>query len=92
MQATVGENLGTRSKKVITDTVQTLAGGSFAPLSVLLVEPCPKPQPRVPGLPDEAFIRGKTPMTKQEVRAAALAAGRCPPLIPCGMSVPERAA
>ena len=42
-------------------------------LSVLLVEPCPKPQPRVPGLPDEAFIRGKTPMTKQEVRAAALA-------------------
>lgn len=73
MQATVGENLGTPQQKVITDTVQTLAGGSFAPLSVLLVEPCPKPQPRVPGLPDEAFIRGKTPMTKQEVRAAALA-------------------
>ena len=73
VQATVGENLGTPQQKVITDTVQTLAGGSFAPLSVLLVEPCPKPQPRVPGLPDEAFIRGKTPMTKQEVRAAALA-------------------
>ena len=73
VQATVGENLGTPQQKVITDTVQTLACGSFAPLSVLLVEPCPKPQPRVPGLPDEAFIRGKTPMTKQEVRAAALA-------------------
>ena len=27
----------------------------------------------MPGLPDEAFIRGKTPMTKQEVRAAVLA-------------------
>ncbi len=43
VQATVGENLGTPQQKVITDTVQTLAGGSFAPLSVLLVEPCPKP-------------------------------------------------
>ena len=73
VRATVGENLGTPQQKLIADTVQTLAGGSFAPLSVLLVEPCPKPQPRVPGLPDEAFIRGKTPMTKQEVRAAVLA-------------------
>lgn len=45
VQATVGENLGTPQQKVITDTVRTLAGGSFAPLSVLLVEPCPKPQP-----------------------------------------------
>lgn len=73
VRATVGENLGTPQQKLIADTVQTLAGGSFAPLSVLLVEHCPKPQPRVPGLPDEAFIRGKTPMTKQEVRAAVLA-------------------
>ena len=69
VQATVGENLGTPQQRLITDTVQALAGGSFAPLSVLLVEPCPKPQPRVPGLPDEAFIRGKTPMTKRDVRA-----------------------
>ncbi|MFR9066764.1 MAG: hypothetical protein ACLVJH_07355 [Faecalibacterium prausnitzii] len=28
---------------------------------------------RAPGLPDECFIRGDVPMTKQEVRAAALA-------------------
>ena len=27
----------------------------------------------MPGWPDEAFLRGKTPMTKQEVRAAVLA-------------------
>ena len=73
VQATVGENLGTPQQKVITDTVQTLAGDSFAPLSVLLVENFDLPQLRAPGFPDESFIRSEVPMTKQEVRAAALA-------------------
>ena len=85
VQATVGENLGTPQQKVVTDTVQTLAGGSFAPLSVLLVEPCPKPQPRVPGLPDEAFLRRRCAPPRWP-------SWPLPPLIPCGMSVPERAA
>ena len=71
--ATVGENLGGSAQRVVTDAVQTLAEQAFAPLSVLLVDACPVPARRVPGLPDEAFIRGKTPMTKQEVRAAVLA-------------------
>ena len=71
--AVVGENLGTPAQRLVTDTVQALAQQSFAPLSVLLVENLPVPPRRVPGLPDESFIRGKTPMTKQEVRAAVLA-------------------
>ena len=50
-----------------------LAGQSFAPLSVLLVENFDLPQLRAPGFPDESFIRSEVPMTKQEVRAAALA-------------------
>ena len=73
VQATVGENLGTAAQRLVHGTAQELARQEFAALSVLLVEPCPALQRRVPGLPDEAFIRGKTPMTKQEVRAAVLA-------------------
>ena len=73
MKATVGENLGSTAERLVTDTVETLASLEFAPLSVLLVEPCPLLPARVPGWPDEAFLRGKTPMTKQEVRAAVLA-------------------
>ena len=71
--ATVGENIALPLERLVTDTVAALAQQCFAPLSVLLVEPCLPVARRVPGLPDEAFIRGKTPMTKQEVRAAVLA-------------------
>ena len=42
-------------------------------LSVLLIEHLPQPPRRCAGFPDEAFLRGDVPMTKQEVRAAALA-------------------
>ena len=71
--AVVGENLGTPAQRLVQGAVQELAGQRFAPLSVLLVESIKTPLRRVPGLPDDAFIRGKTPMTKQEVRAAVLA-------------------
>lgn len=40
---------------------------------MLLVEAAQVPSRRTQGLPDEAFARGKVPMTKQEVRAAVLA-------------------
>lgn len=69
----VGENLGTEAEAIRYGSAAELAGQSFAPLSVLLVENFDLPRFRSPGWPDEAFIRGEVPMTKQEVRAAALA-------------------
>ena len=69
----VGENLGTEAEAIRYGSAAELAGQSFAPLSVLLVENFDLPQFRSQGWPDEAFLRGDVPMTKQEVRAAALA-------------------
>lgn len=71
--ALVGENLGTPMEKIRFGLAQELAVQTFAPLSVLLIEPEPLPLRRAPGFPDDAFIRGDVPMTKQEVRASALA-------------------
>lgn len=70
---TVGEDLGTAAQRITQGTAAEIAGQSFASLSVLLVEAVPVPIRRTPGLPDEAFLRGEVPMTKQEIRAAALA-------------------
>ena len=73
VHALVGENLGTGEEAIRYGSAAELAGQSFAPLSVLLVENFDAPHFRTPGFPDESFIRGQVPMTKQEVRAAALA-------------------
>ena len=71
--AIAGENLGTPQEHLAFGTAKTLAAKTFAPLSVLLIEHTVFPARRTPGFPDDAFIRGEVPMTKQEVRAAALA-------------------
>ena len=73
LPVTVGENLSCPDEAVIHGTAGELAGRSFAPLSVLLAESAPSMPRRAPGWPDEWFTRGKTPMTKQLVRAAVLA-------------------
>src|SRR4029453_11941408 len=56
---------------------EDFAGASFSDLNTLAIRCRPKPGaallPRVPGLPDEAFIHDGQ-LTKREVRAATLAA------------------
>ncbi len=73
VQAVVGENLGTSKQRLIEGTVSQLAEQEFASLSVLLTEAIPSAPQRAAGFPDDEFIRGEVPMTKQEVRAAVLA-------------------
>lgn len=68
---TVGENLSYPEERITTGTAAQLAGGKFASLALLLTEEVKRPR-RAPGIPDEKFIRDKTPMTKQEVRCAVL--------------------
>lgn len=72
LEVTVGENLSYDDERITTGTASELAAQDFAVLSVLLAEPAPETERISSGIADERFIRGSVPMTKQEVRAAAL--------------------
>ena len=69
----VGQRLGYDDERIVSGTARELLQQSFDPLSVILVE-----NPRsgefivTHGLPDEAFDRDETPMTKSEVRSVCL--------------------
>ncbi len=74
LRAAVGEELSYPDERVTRGTVGQLAGEMFSPLSVLLVQgAAPRRPAGAQGIPDGDFLRGDVPMTKQEVRAAALA-------------------
>lgn len=74
LPVTVGENLSYPEEKITAGTAAEMAARSFGPLCVLLAEAAPQMPDRTPGWPDDWFLRGKVPMTKQFVRAAVLAA------------------
>ena len=81
VRVSVGERLSYPDERIVTGTAAELAQERFADLSVLLAEhdePVLRPW-NTPGLPDEAFLRGEVPMTKEEVRALALCKLRLQP-------------
>ena len=82
VRACVGERLGYPDERVVAGSVSEFARERFDSLSVLLLNPQAAPGAAMlarrwpyttQGIADEEFVRGEAPMTKQEVRAVALA-------------------
>lgn len=81
VRVSTGEDLSYPQEKITTGTARALAEKDFGSLSVMLVfnDKVSKRGYAALGLPDEMFKRGKTPMTKQEVRAVVLSKLRLKP-------------
>ena len=72
-KVTAGENLGMPGERVRCGSAAQLCDEEYGKMCVLLLEaPCPGRRNVPPGIKDEAFVRGKVPMTKREVRASVL--------------------
>lgn len=74
LRVTVGQALGTAEERIVSGAAAALLDQQLSALNVVLIEPAPHAAPRASGYPDDAFLRAEgVPMTKQLVRAAALA-------------------
>ena len=69
----VGENLSYEQEKIFHDRAEALTEYHGAALSVITAyNPAAEPLLAVHGIRDEEFLRGKAPMTKEEVRTVSL--------------------
>ena len=70
----VGENLSYREEKILAKRAAELADYAGDPLSVVCAyNPSAQPLAATHGIRDSAFLRGKAPMTKEEIRTVSLA-------------------
>jgi precorrin-6Y C5,15-methyltransferase (decarboxylating) len=77
-RVTVGERLSYPEERIVRGDLDQIGALKFDNLAIMLIEQAFLAGPDREGLagwglPDECFIRGATPMTKEEVRAVALA-------------------
>ena len=72
----IGENLSYDNEKITETTAEEAKDMDPDVLAVVLTDKIPEPEVNVPapGISDDLFVRGKVPMTKQDVRSAV--AGR----------------
>lgn len=74
VRITVGERLSYPDENFITGNPSDLLELNTSPLSIALFEnPYPQESYAAPGIRDSAFLRGRAPMTKEEIRSLSLA-------------------
>ena len=73
VHVTVGTNLSYQEETVTSGTPEAFLQAETTGLHIMLIE---NPQAKhiiVPGMSDESFVRGKVPMTKEEIRILSIA-------------------
>lgn len=72
VMVSVGEELSYEKERIVTGRAEELQNMEFAPLGVMLFENPAASHCAAHGIRDDAFIRAKVPMTKEEVRSVSL--------------------